>query len=100
MAWAEFFGCTNIPFAVAQSASFKKALKMTSEIKRSYLLPLYHDIPKKLFNDTKNKIKVQIADRTKMFIRAYGRWLEFGQHPSPSKYDVCLFGWQRVLGGY
>jgi hypothetical protein len=87
MAWAEFFGCTNIPFAVAQSASFKKALKMTSEIKRSYLLPLYHDIPKKLFNDTKNKIKVQIADRTKMFIRAYGAtligdgWNSVNTHP-------------------
>ena len=60
---------------------------MTSEIKRSYLLSLYHDIPKKLFNDTNNKIKVQIADRTKMFIQAYGAtltgdgWNSVNTHP-------------------
>jgi hypothetical protein len=40
--------------------SFRKAVKMMSEIKRSYLPP-YHDIHKRLLNDTNHKIKVQIA---------------------------------------
>jgi hypothetical protein len=33
-------------------------VKMTSEMKRSYLLSFYHDIRKRLLNDIKNKIKV------------------------------------------
>ena len=37
----------------------------------SYLPPSYHDIRKKLLNETKHKIKAQIAGRTKMFIRTY-----------------------------
>jgi hypothetical protein len=52
--------------------SFKKVVEMTSEIKRSYLPPSYHDIYKRLFNDTKNTIKVQIEERTKIFIQTYG----------------------------
>jgi hypothetical protein len=56
MAWAEFFYSANIPFTAAQSTSFKKAVKMTSETRRSYLLSSYHDIQKRLLNDTKNKI--------------------------------------------
>jgi hypothetical protein len=75
MAWAEFFYSANIPFAVARSASFKKAMKMTSEMRKSYLPPSYHDIQKRLFNETKHKIKAQIAERTKMFIRTYGTTL-------------------------
>jgi hypothetical protein len=41
---------------------------MVLEMKKSYLPPSYHDICKRLLNDTKNKIKVQIMERTKMFI--------------------------------
>jgi hypothetical protein len=69
MAWAEFFYSANIPFAATRSVSFRKAVKMTSEMKSSYLPPSYHDIRKRLFNETKHKIKAQIAERTKMFIR-------------------------------
>jgi hypothetical protein len=39
MVWAEFFYSTNIPFAVARSASFKKAVKMTLEMRMSYFPP-------------------------------------------------------------
>jgi hypothetical protein len=39
-----------------------------SKIKRFILPPLYYNLYKRLLNDTKNKIKVQIAERTKMFI--------------------------------
>jgi hypothetical protein len=75
MAWAEFFYSANIPFAAAQSTSFKKAVKMMSEMRTSYLppsMPSYHDIRKRLLNETKHKIKAQIAERMKMFIRTYG----------------------------
>jgi hypothetical protein len=72
MAWAEFFYSTNIPFAAARSVSFKKVVKMTSEMRLSYLPPSYHDICKRLLNETKHKIKAQIEERTKMFIRTYG----------------------------
>jgi hypothetical protein len=75
MAWAEFFYSANIPFAAARSVSFKKAVKMTSEMRSSYLPPSYHDIRKRLLNETKHKIKAQIAERTKMFIRTYGATL-------------------------
>jgi hypothetical protein len=75
MAWAEFFYSANIPFTVARSASFKKAVKMTSEMRTSYLPLSYHDIRKRLLNETKHKIKAQIAERTKMFIRTYGATL-------------------------
>jgi hypothetical protein len=75
MAWAEFFYNANIPFAAAQSASFKKTVKMTSEMRTSYLPPSYHDIRKRLLNETKHKIKAQIAERTKMFIRTYSATL-------------------------
>ena len=71
MAWVEFFYSANIPFAAAQLASFKKAVMMTSEMRTSYLLPSYHDIRKKLLNETKHEIKAQIAKRTKMFIKTY-----------------------------
>jgi hypothetical protein len=87
MAWAEFFYSTNIPFAVARSVSFRKVVKMTSEMRSSYLLPLYHDIRKRLLNETKHKIKAQIAERTKMFIRTYGAtlvedgWSSINNHP-------------------
>jgi hypothetical protein len=96
MAWAEFFYSPNIPFAAARSTSFKKAVKMTLEMRTSYLPPSYHDIRKRLLNETKHKIKAQIAERTKMF----KGWLEFSQQPPSFKYDVCLSGWRRVLGGY
>jgi hypothetical protein len=69
MAWAEFFYSANIPFAAARSVSFKKAVKMTLEMRSSYLPPSYHDIRKRLLNEPKHKIKAQIAERTKMFIR-------------------------------
>jgi hypothetical protein len=46
-----------------------------SKLKRSYLLTLCHDICKRLFNDTKNKIKVQIAEKIKMFLQIYGKML-------------------------
>jgi hypothetical protein len=75
MAWAEFFYSVNIPFAAARSTSFKKAVKMMSEMRRSYLPPSYHDIHKRFLNETKHKIKAQIAERTKMFIRTYGATL-------------------------
>jgi hypothetical protein len=54
IAWAEFFYSVNIPFVAARSASFKKAVKMTSEMRMSYLLPSYHDIRKRLLNETKH----------------------------------------------
>jgi hypothetical protein len=87
MAWAEFFYSANIPFAAARSVSFKKAVKMTSEMRSSYLPPSYHDIRKRLLNETKHKIKAQIAERTKMFIRTYGAtlagdgWSSVNNHP-------------------
>jgi hypothetical protein len=72
MAWAKFFYSANIPFTTARPASFKKAVKMTSEMRNSYLPASYHDILKRLLNKTKHKITAQIAERTKMFIRTYG----------------------------
>jgi hypothetical protein len=75
MAWAEFFYNANIPFTAARSTSFKKTVKMTSELRTSYLPPSYHDIRKRLLNETKHKIKAQIAERMKMFIRTYGAML-------------------------
>jgi hypothetical protein len=58
MVWVEIFYNANIPFAAAQFVSFRKAVKMMSKIKRPYFSPSYHNICKKLLNDTKNKIKV------------------------------------------
>jgi hypothetical protein len=87
MAWAEFFYSENIPFAAARSASFKKAVKMTSKMRSSYLPLSYHDIRKRLLNETKHKIKAQIAERTKMFIRTYSAtltgdgWSSVNNHP-------------------
>jgi hypothetical protein len=104
MAWAEFFYSTNIPFAAARSTSFKEAVKMTSEMRTSYLPPSYHDIYKRLLNETKHKIKAQIAERTKMFIRTYGAtlagdgWSSVNNHPLLNM--MCLSGWGGVLGGY
>jgi hypothetical protein len=72
MAWAKFFYNTNIPFAATRSTSFKTAVKMMLEMRMSYLPPSYHDICKRLLNETKDKIKAQIVERTKMFIRTYG----------------------------
>ena len=60
---------------------------MTSEMRTSYLPPSYHNIRKKLVNETKHKIKVQIAERTKMFTRTYGAtlvgdgWSLVNNHP-------------------
>ena len=75
MAWTKFFYSANIPFSATRSASFKKAVKMTLEMKTYYLLPSYHDICKRLLNETKHKIKAQIAEKMKMFIRTYGATL-------------------------
>jgi hypothetical protein len=98
MAWAEFFYSTNTPFAAAQSTSFKKAVKMTSEMRRSY-----HDIHNRLLNDTKNKIKSQIVERTKMFIRIYGAtlaedgWSSINNHPLLNMMCVSSAG-EEFLG--
>jgi hypothetical protein len=87
MAWVEFFYSANIPFAAARSTSFKKAVNLTSKMRTSYLPPSYHDIRKRLLNETKHKIKAQIAERTKMFIRTYGAtlagdgWSSVNNHP-------------------
>jgi hypothetical protein len=49
--------------------------------------PSYHDIRKTLLNETKHKIKAQIAERTKLFIRTYGAtlvgdgWNSINKHP-------------------
>jgi hypothetical protein len=75
MVWAKFFYSANIPFAAARSASFEKTVKMTSEMRTSYIPPSYHDIRKRLLNETKHKIKAQISERTKKFIRTYGATL-------------------------
>jgi hypothetical protein len=103
MAWAEFFYCTNIPFTAAQSASFKKVVKMTSEMRTSYLPPSYHDIRKRLLNETKHKIKAQIVERMKMFIRTYGAtlagdgWSSVNNHPLLNMMCVSLAG-EEFLG--
>ena len=75
MAWAELFYSANIPFAATRSTCFKKAMKMTLEMKTSYLPLSYYEIHKRLFNETKHKIKAQIAERTNMFIRIYSTTL-------------------------
>jgi hypothetical protein len=65
----------------------KKAVKMTLEMRSSYLPPSYHDIHKRLLNETKHKIKAQIAVRTKIFIRTYSAtlagdgWSSVNNHP-------------------
>jgi hypothetical protein len=104
MAWAEFFYSANIPFAAARLASFKKAVQMTSEMRTSYLPPpSYHNICKRLLNETKHKIKAQIAERTKMFIRTYGAtltgdgWSSINNHPLLNMICVSLAG-EESLG--
>jgi hypothetical protein len=95
MAWAEFFYSTNIPFAAARSPSFRKAVKMTFEMKRSYLSSSYHEIWKRLLNDTKDKIKTQIQERRNIFIRTYGctlsgdGWSSVNNHPLLNM--MCVF---------
>jgi hypothetical protein len=103
MAWAEFFYSANIPFTAAQSSSFKKAMKMTSEMRMSYLPPSYHDICSRLLNETKHKIKAQIAERTKMFMRTYGAtlvgdgWSSVNNHPLLNMMCVSRAG-EEFLG--
>jgi hypothetical protein len=103
MAWAELFYNANILFAAAQSTSFKKVVKMTSKMRRSYLPPSYHDICKRLFNETKHKIKAQIVERTKMFIRTYGAtlvvdsWSSVNNHPLLNMMCVSPVG-EEFLG--
>jgi hypothetical protein len=103
MAWAEFFYSANIPFVAARSISFKKAVKMMSEMRRSYLPPSYHDIYKRLLNETKHKIKAQIVERMKMFIRTYGTtlagdgWSSVNNHLLFNMMCVSLVG-EEFLG--
>jgi hypothetical protein len=66
---------------------------MTSELKKSYLPPSYHNLRKRHLSVenkssyTKNKIKVQIAEKTKIFIPTYGTtfvgdgWSSVNNHP-------------------
>jgi hypothetical protein len=60
------------------------------------LPPSYHDIRKRLLNETKHKIKAQIAERTKMFIRTYGAtlaghgWISVNNHPLLNMMYVSL----------
>jgi hypothetical protein len=60
------------------------------------MYPLYYDTCRRLLNDTKNKIKVQIAEKKDVHIDVWRdacrQWLKFGQQPTPFKYDVCLSG--------
>jgi hypothetical protein len=105
MAWAESFYSANIPFAAARSVSFKKAVKMTSEMRSSYLPPSYHDKRKRLLIETKHKIKGSNCRENKDVHKnircdTCRGWLEFSQQPPSFKYDVCLSGWRGVLGGY
>ena len=56
-------------------------------MRTSYLPPSYPNICKRLLNETKHKIKAQIAERTKMFIRTYDAmlagdgWSSVNNHP-------------------
>jgi hypothetical protein len=76
---------------------------MTSEMRTSYLPPSYHNICKRLLNETKHKIKAQIAERTKMFIRTYGAtlaedgWSSVNNHPLLNMMCVSLVG-KEFLG--
>jgi hypothetical protein len=71
---------------------------MMSKIKRFILPPLYYNLYKRLLNDTKNKIKVQIAERTKMFIWTYAAtlagngWSLVNKHPLLNMMYVFLAG--------
>ena len=71
---------------------------MMSKIKRFILPFLYHNLHKRLFNDIKNKIKVQIAERTKMFIGTYAAtlasngWSLVNKHPLLNMMYVFLAG--------
>ena len=63
-------------------------------MKTSYLPPSYYNICKRLLNETKHKIKAQIAERTKMFIRTYNAtlagdgWSSVDNHPL--LYMMCV----------
>ena len=103
MAWAEFFYNANIPFAVARSASFKNAVKLTSQLKTTYLPPSYHDIRKRLLDATKKKIKDQVGEKTGMFITTYGAtlaadgWSSVTNTPLMNVMCVCPAG-EEFLG--
>ena len=72
-------------------------------MKTSYLPPSYHDTRKRLLNETKHKIKIQIVEKTKMFIRTYGAmlardaWSSLNNHPLLNMMCVSLAG-EEFLG--
>ena len=73
--WARFFYEANIPFSVARSASFKEAVKRTSEFGRSYTPPSYHDLRHKLLEDAKVDVQMKLQKRTEESIRKFGATL-------------------------
>ena len=72
MAWKELFYNTNILFSITQSTSFWNAMKMTWKLKKCYLPQSYHE---RLFINIENKIKFQVAKKTRMFIQTHGSTL-------------------------
>jgi hypothetical protein len=73
-------------------------VKITSELRRSYFPTSYHNVRKRLFDDTKNKINVQIAKKTRMFIQKYkstlagNGWNLVNNHPLLNMMSVSPVG--------
>ena len=59
MLWANVFYSANIPFAVARTAAFKKAVMRTADFKRPYSPPSYQALRTKLLDEAKADLEVK-----------------------------------------
>lgn len=97
-AWATFFYEQNIPFAVAQSASFKEAIKETANLRRPYLPPSYHNLRKRLLDEKRKELSIKVKARMASFIHSFGctisvdGWSSVTNRPLMNIMQVCHVG--------
>ena len=103
-AWATFFYEANIPFNVARSASFKDAVLKTSNMKRSYTPPSYHELRTRLLSQARTDLETSLNDRIFSSVRKYGGtlaldgWTSVSSRPLMNAMLVSPVG-ELFLGG-
>ena len=97
-AWALFFYEQSIPFAAARSKTFKHAVSATANLRKSYLPPSYHDLRKRLLDERKKALGIQLGNLLGPQIESFGctistdGWSNVQNRPLMNVMKICPAG--------
>ena len=97
-AWASFFYEQSIPFAAARSKTFKHAVSATANLRKPYLPPSYHDLRKRLLDEKKKALEIQLGNLLGPQIESFGctistdGWSNVQNRPLMNVMKICPAG--------